>query len=70
MSPQRKKPVCDVRNHRRALDRLITIAISALVASSVYWVPMLLLCRGNSYSEVIAANPVVQGVTSKNFGIT
>ena len=28
------------------------------------------LCRGNSYSEVIAANPVVQGVTSKNFGIT
>ena len=28
------------------------------------------LCRENSYSEVIAANPVVQGVTSKNFGIT
>ena len=28
------------------------------------------LCRGNSYSEVIAANPVVQSVTSKNFGIT
>lgn len=42
MSPKRKKPVCDVRNHRRALDRLITIAISALVASSVYWAPMLL----------------------------
>lgn len=34
------------------------------------WLPMPKLCRGNSYSEVIAANPVVQGVTSKNFGIT
>ena len=32
--------------------------------------PLSGLCRGNSYSEVIAANPVVQGVTSKNFGIT
>lgn len=41
--------------------------------------PVDIICGGSpcqdyaekiGYSEVIAANPVVQGVTSKNFGIT
>ncbi len=32
--------------------------------------PVPRLCRGNSYSEVIAESSVLQGVICKNFGIT
>ena len=67
VTEENRERVYAVLGHLLSTQKLLIMVTFAWIT---LWCTLSKLCRGNSYSEVIAGNPVVQGITCKNFGIT